>query len=58
MADWIKGAIKHPSSFKKTAHKAGLTTAEAADKWANKPGKLGQRARLAQELMGFHHKSK
>lgn len=30
-----------------------MTTAEAARAWANKPGKLGKQARLAETLMGL-----
>jgi hypothetical protein len=40
--------------FKAKAHAAGMSTAEAAQAWAHKPGKLGKQARLAKTLMSFH----
>jgi hypothetical protein len=51
--NWIKGAIKHPGSFKAAAQKAGKSTAEYASEKADAPGMLGRRARLAQTLMGM-----
>jgi hypothetical protein len=55
MADWIQGAIKKPGALRKQlgvkkGKKIPLKTLNAA---AKKPGKLGQRARLAKTLRGF-----
>ncbi len=53
MADhWIKSAIKHPGALRKQLHtprgeKIPVAKLKAA---AHKPGKLGQRARLALTL--------
>jgi len=49
---FIKAAIKHPGALRKTLGvKKGATIPEAAlAAAAKKPGKLGQRARLAQTL--------
>ena len=57
MANFIKGAIKHPGALHrqlgvaqgKKIPRAKLVAA------AKKGGKLGQRARLAKTLAGFHH---
>jgi len=53
--NWIKGAIKHPGSLRKSLHvKEGqkIPAAKLAAA-AKKPGKLGRRARLAETLKGF-----
>ena len=55
MADWIQGAIKKPGALRKQlginkGKKIPLKSLNAA---AKKPGKLGQRARLAKTLRGF-----
>lgn len=55
---WIKGAIKHPGALKAKAKAAGETTREFAAKHADDPGTTGKQARLAETLMGMHHKSK
>lgn len=52
---WIKGAIKHPGSFRAAAERAGKSTAEFAEEHKHDSGTLGNRARLAQTLMGMHH---
>jgi hypothetical protein len=57
MADkWIQGAIKKAGALREALHvKAGHKIPEkklAAA--AKKPGKLGQRARLAETLRGMH----
>ena len=56
MADWIKGAIKHPGALRKAlGAKAGRPI--PSDKLAaaaKKGGKLGQRARLAETLKKLH----
>lgn len=50
---WISGAIKHPGSFKAAAERAGKSTAEFAREHEHDSGKLGDRARLAETLMGM-----
>ena len=52
---WIAGAIKKPGSLRKALGvKEGQTIpAGKLAKAAKAPGKLGQRARLAQTLKGF-----
>ena len=54
-ANWIKGAIKKPGALRKSlGTKEGQPTpAGKLAKAAKAPGKLGQRARLAQTLRGF-----
>lgn len=52
---WIKGAISKPGALRKSLGvKEGQTIpAGKLAKAAKAPGKLGQRARLAQTLKGF-----
>ena len=57
---WIKSAIKHPGALHRqlkvpAGQKIPQKKLSAA---AAKGGKLGQRARLAQTLAGFHAKEK
>ena len=54
-ANWIKGAIKKPGALRKSlGTKEGQPIpAGKLAKAAKAPGKLGQRARLAQTLKGF-----
>ena len=47
MADWIKGAIKHPGVFSAAAKRAGKTTHQFAEEHKHSSGKVGKRARLA-----------
>jgi hypothetical protein len=52
---WIQKAIKKPGALReslgvKSGHKIPAKKLEAASK---KPGKMGQRARLAKTLRGF-----
>ena len=55
---WIKGATANAhGQFAAKAKKAGESTAAFAAEKADAPGKLGKQARLAQTLMGMHHKS-
>ena len=54
-ANWIKGAIKHPGSFRAAAKKHGESTHEYAEKEKDASGKVGKRARLALTLMKLHH---
>ena len=53
---WIQDAIKKPGALRKALGvKAGKTIPAAKlDAAAKKPGKLGQRARLAKTLKGMH----
>jgi hypothetical protein len=56
MANWIKGAIKHPGALKK---ELGVKEDEKIPekklkKAAEAKGKMGRRARLALELERFH----
>lgn len=59
MSNWIKQATANShGQFREKARKAGMSTAEAARVWANKPGKTGAQARLAQTLMGLNKRGK
>ena len=53
--NWISGAIKKPGALRKELGvKAGQTIpAKKLDIAAKKPGKIGQRARLAKTLKGL-----
>lgn len=53
---WIKEAIKKPGALRKALKtKAGKTIpAKKLEAAAKKPGKMGQRARLAQTLRSFN----
>ena len=54
--NWIAGAIKKPGALRKELHvKAGeKIPAKKLAAAAKAPGKLGQRARLAQTLKKMH----
>ena len=53
---WISGATENAhGQFRAKAQKAGMTTAAYAKKEENAPGRLGEQARLAENLMGLHH---
>ena len=54
--NWIAGAIKKPGALRKELHvKAGdKIPAKKLDEAAKKPGKIGQRARLAQTIKKMH----
>jgi hypothetical protein len=54
--NWIKGAIKHPGALhKEMGIPQGKKIPEKRlEKAAEKGGKLGQRARLAETLKGMH----
>ena len=56
MADWIKGAIKHPGALhKELGVPMGKKIPSAKlNKAAKMGGKEGQRARLAKTLKSFH----
>lgn len=53
--NWIAGAIKHPGALKKSLGVGEGKTIPAGKlaKAAKAPGKMGQRARLAQTLKGL-----
>lgn len=55
MANWIKGAIKHPGSFTKQAQAAGKSVSEFAQEKKDAPGTTGRRARLAIVLKGLRN---
>jgi len=52
---WIAGAIKKPGALRKElgVKKGKTIPAKKLAAAAKKPGKLGQRARLAETLKGF-----
>ena len=54
-AKWIQEAIKKPGSLRKSlgVKKGEKIPAKKLSTAAKKPGKMGQRARLAQTLKGF-----
>ena len=53
--NWIKDAIKKPGAFRKElgAKKGEPIPAKKLAAAAKKPGKIGQRARLAETLKGM-----
>ena len=53
--NWIQKAIKKPGSLRKAlgVKKGKKIPAKKLNKAAKKPGKLGQRARLAKTLKGL-----
>ena len=53
--NWIAGAIKKPGALRKElgVKKGEKIPAKKLAAAAKKPGKLGQRARLAETLKGF-----
>jgi hypothetical protein len=53
---WIEKAIKKPGSFSAAAKRAGESTEEYAHEKDSAPGKLGRRARLAEELEKLRNK--
>lgn len=56
--NWIAGAIKKPGSLRRALHvKEGEDIPQKKLKAAEKkPGKIGQKARLAETLKGFKKK--
>ena len=54
-ANWIKGAIKHPGSLRKSLHvkESQKIPAKKLAAAAKKSGTLGRRARLAETLRSF-----
>jgi hypothetical protein len=60
VANWIKGAIKHPGALRRAlGAKAGKNISKSKlRKAAKKGGLLGKRARLALTLSKMHHKRK
>lgn len=57
--NWIAGAIKHPGALHSElgVKQGNKIPAKTLSKAAKKGGKIGDRARLAQTLKGFHHKN-
>jgi len=57
MADWIKGAIKHPGALHREmgVPQGEKIAAGRLAKAAESSGTLGRRARLAQALKKMHH---
>lgn len=55
MANWIKNAIKKPGSLRSAlkVKEGSKIPAKKLASAAKKPGKVGQRARLAQTLKSF-----
>lgn len=53
--NWIAGAIKKPGALRASlgVKKGEMIPAKTLAAAAKKPGKMGQRARLAQTLKGF-----
>jgi len=56
--DWIEGAIKKPGALRKElgVRKGDPIPAKKRAAAAKKPGKIGQRARLAETLKGMQGK--
>jgi hypothetical protein len=54
VANWIRGAIKHPGAFTKKAKKAGMSVGGYAKKMKGASGTTGKQARLAITLRGMH----
>lgn len=55
--NWIGGATKHAhGQFRAKAQAAGESTATFAREHEHDSGKTGKQARLAETLMGLHHK--
>lgn len=54
---WIQGAIKHPGALHRElgVPEDKNIPEKKLEKAAEKGGKLGQRARLAETLKGMHH---
>ena len=54
--NWIQNAIKKPGALKKSlgVKKGETIPAKKLEAAAKKPGKMGQRARLAKTLKGFN----
>lgn len=53
MANWIKGAIKHPGAMTAAAKKEGVSNSTYESEHKGDSGKAGARARLALTLKGL-----
>lgn len=54
---WIKGAVENAhGQFKAKAEHAGESTSAYAHEHEHDKGKTGKQARLAETLIGMHHK--
>jgi hypothetical protein len=58
MANWIKGAIKHPGALTKKAKKAGESPMKFAAEHKHSAGTTGRQARLALTLRTIAHGKK
>ena len=58
--NWIAGAIKHPGALRRTAGVKGGKNIPPGklNQLAQRGGKTGQRARLAETLRSFHKRKK
>lgn len=50
MANWIKGAIKHPGAFKAKAKKAGMSVSKFASKVLKKGSKASSKTKRQANL--------
>lgn len=53
MANWIKGAIKHPGAMTAAAKKEGVSNSSYEQEHKGDSGTSGKRARLALVLKGL-----
>lgn len=53
MANWIKGAIKHPGAMTAAAQKEGVSNSKYEQEHKHDAGKSGSRTRLALVLKGL-----
>jgi hypothetical protein len=58
VANWIKGAIKHPGALTKKAKAAGESPMAFAKSHEHSKGTTGKQARLAETLSKMRHKGK
>lgn len=58
MANWIKGAIKHPGAMTKAAKSEGVSNSAYEQEHKHDSGKSGSRARLALSLKGLRSAAK
>lgn len=55
MANWIKGAIKHPGAMTAAAKREGVSNSKYEQEHKSDSGKSGERARLAMVLKGLRN---
>lgn len=56
MANWVKGAIKHPGALKRKAKKAGMSTSKFAAAHDKGDSATARQSRLAETLAKFARK--